>query len=820
RDPLRVMPPEADDASAHARADSTHADSGHADEGATNGDDGEPHAGEWPPFDEMTPAMQNQYVGALVATVNTHFRSQNRKEIQFTEPLLAHPQLDLFVGANSPHPMSKMGCTSCHEGNGQETDFIYAAHTPGSHDQEHEWAETYYDKVWGIPRATFHLIEEYWDRPMLHPKYTQATCAKCHTDISDLTSYRGAGTAERLTKGRRLFTQLGCINCHLVQGMGDSRQVGPDLASVGYKLETGFIQNWIHYPADFRPSTRMPHFFRQENNLPSSANPNDPDPTLRTETEAQAITHYLETFSGPYDPLPLPEGVTGDAARGAELFVATGCLACHSSLATVDPSDSNGRTFGRAWIEEDLVHGQGLEREAAAARVGGMSLNEQARYAVKHFTEERHAAAKRELESLRTTGEDTDDLYIPPNFTRFGPELSGVGSKLAPDGNDAGQAELGLRWLYNWLREPRHYGKNTKMPRLFGENYYWREPDVTKRRALSDQDLMDVASYLLTLRHDEFDAEAFPDDAEHRSATESAILALLGSQYSEAESQGWISDKPSGGSSHGRLTDAIVQQVQRSIGREAGLARVQSQDLAGRRKLYLGVRMITHYGCYACHNIPGYETAARPGTEQTYWGEKRLTQLDFAFYAPAYASFREGEGARFDPLYPASAEYEHLVQAAGNEEVDAMHNRASFAHYKLRNPRVWDRGKIKKPYEKLKMPNYYLAEDEVDALVTYLLSRVHPLVGPGVQVDYDKTPLGGVAAGRHLVEELNCIGCHKIEDNEPAVQQYGIINDPAGGIMVDELNLPPWLHGQGAKVNHNWLHVFLRDVEMLRPWLN
>jgi hypothetical protein len=35
----------------------------------------------------------------------------------------------------------------------------------------------------------------------------------------------------------------------------------------------------------------------------------------------------------------------------------------------------------------------------------------------------------------------------------------------------------------------------------------------------------------------------------------------------------------------------------------------------------------------------------------------------------------------------------------------------------------------------------------------------------------------------------------------------------------DELNGPPWLRGEGAKVQHNWLHSFLNNVVMLRPWL-
>lgn len=789
---------------------------------ATHGEseaDKEIPARDLPPFDKMSPDLKKRYAAALVDTLNEHLKEEGREPIRFEQPLLAHPRLDLFVSPNSPHPMSRMGCTSCHEGNGQETDFMYAAHTPANREQEHEWSEKYVITTWGMPQATFHLIEEFWDRLMMPPKYTQATCAKCHTQISDLASYRGEGTADKLVEGRKLYTQLGCINCHLVEGLGDSRRVGPDLTHVNHKLDTGFLHRWIWYPADFRPSTRMPHFYMQENNLPSSRNDHDSDPMLRTETEVQAMTHYLQTFTRPHAPEPLPEGIEGDPKRGAELFVETGCLACHASLGTVDPRDEQGRAFGRKWVEDDLRHA-GVPSEEAAARAAKMTLNEQSLYAIEHFTRERHAAAMRELDRLRSTGGDTDSLYIPPDFTRFAPELSGIGTKLAPNPDDPVQVERGRRWLYNWLREPAHYHPGTKMPRLFGDNYYWREPDVTKRRALADKDILDVTAYLLTQRHDTFKPEPIATDDRHHQMAQSLIRTLLEGQFSAAAADRMVNDtKHAADDEMGPLSRAILKQVERSLSRDEALAKIQSQDLHGKQMLFLGAKMITHYGCNACHTIAGFETATRPGTEMTFWGEKRLAQLDFAFFSPGFEQLKEQHGGLFTHLYPESAEYEHLIDANGNEPQQILYNRAAFAYHKLRNPRIWDRAKIKKPYEKLKMPNFNLSPGEAEALTTYLLSRVHPLVSSPVQVDYAHTTWGGIAAGRHFVDELNCVGCHKIEDNEPLIQQYFLVSERSGGRSVDELNAPPWLHGQGAKVNHNWFHVFLRNVEMLRPWL-
>ena len=56
--------------------------------------------------------------------------------VEFKQPYLAHPNLELFVGATSPHSMKSIGCTVCHEGSGEETDFILAAHTPKSHAED------------------------------------------------------------------------------------------------------------------------------------------------------------------------------------------------------------------------------------------------------------------------------------------------------------------------------------------------------------------------------------------------------------------------------------------------------------------------------------------------------------------------------------------------------------------------------------------------------------------------------------------------------------------------------------------------------------
>src|SRR6266540_362029 len=85
------------------------------------------------------------------------------------QPFKTHPNLELFLGGSSAHPIDRVGCTVCHEGMGQSISFRDAAHAPADEKQKEEWEKTYH---WEQP----HL----WDYPMLPTKMTEASCAKCH----------------------------------------------------------------------------------------------------------------------------------------------------------------------------------------------------------------------------------------------------------------------------------------------------------------------------------------------------------------------------------------------------------------------------------------------------------------------------------------------------------------------------------------------------------------------------------------------------------------------------------------------------------------
>ena len=353
-----------------------------------------------------------------------------------------------------------------------------------------------------------------------------------------------------------------------------------------------------------------------------------------------------------------------------------------------------------------------------------------------------------------------------------------------------------------------------------------------------------MAAYLLTLRHDTFDPKPIESRPEHDDEMQRLILQLLGGQNTKKVAKKILNDEKMDPSEpYGPLTRAIVAQTYRSFGggdegrqKVAALIKSKSDSLHDRQQLYFGMKMIAHYGCFSCHKIAGFEDATPVGTDLSLWAQKFLSQLDFAYYSHVFEHEREEKDKKekFAYIYRPEDEYKHLRRdvseksehlSDGTGELapqEILHNHAAFAYHKMRNPRIYDRDKIKKPYEKLKMPNFFLTAQEAQAVTTFLLSRRASNVREDVRVNYEDTAVGRIARGRALAHELNCIGCHTIEGNREAGihQYYSTDKTVDDNFPFGPRFNPPLLWGEGAKIQHDWLFNFLNNVEMLRPWLN
>jgi cytochrome c2 len=88
----------------------------------------------------------------------------------------------------------------------------------------------------------------------------------------------------------------------------DMKKVGPNLKDIRLKLNKTWIPVWLRKPSDFRPTTKMPNFRLNDDQI-------------------KAISAYIWQ-SALTD--ALPKHKPGNAAHGKELFETRGCLACHS----------------------------------------------------------------------------------------------------------------------------------------------------------------------------------------------------------------------------------------------------------------------------------------------------------------------------------------------------------------------------------------------------------------------------------------------------------------------------------------------------------
>ncbi len=288
-----------------------------------------------------------------------------------------------------------------------------------------------------------------------------------------------------------------------------------------------------------------------------------------------------------------------------------------------------------------------------------------------------------------------------------GPELSSLGSKVKAD------------WLYTWLKNPKHYSPDTRMPNL----------------RLSNEEASHITSYLLSQHNEKFESKKPP---------------LVKNEA---------------------VDDLVVTFMTGKIRFQEAKAELEKMSPEARLE-YVGQQAINQQGCFGCHAIKGFENAKPIGTELTEEGSKEIERLDFGF-APIEKT------------------------------------RQAWFFQKLKEPRIFDHGKVKAYHEKLRMPQFDFTDGEAQALVTFLLS----LQKAEVPLEMKKSlsiKENQVEAGRLLAAKFNCQGCHTLDGKEGAVRS----------IIEDKGNAPPILTGEGKKVQEVWLYHFLENPTPIRPWLH
>lgn len=713
-------------------------------------------------------------------------------------PYVSHPRLDLFVGSLSPHKMSQFACTVCHDGQGSATEFRWTSHTPNDDLQRVEWANKH---GW--------FDNHHWVFPMHAKRFVESACLKCHHDVNSLapSARFPEAPAPKLSYGADLIRKMGCFGCHEINGYdGPKRRVGPDLRLepnsfaaaqqlmhapdtgfdkltpaergwiqelvdhpdrddvrhhihqliredakseeprlslyvhakleplfrdvdspgkmrktgpslrfVGHKADAAFLFDWIRQPANFRPDTRMPQFFGLWDHLPRQT-------LAREKHELEEEQKVLKK-----------RGKKRNASRLAEID--RDLERVHEQLHNTKAKESEYEPLEVFGIVTYLLQRTQPFAYLKPAEVSDSTREEKIERG-KILFQERGCLACHSHKDFP----DAKELRGPQEIVQ-GPDLSRVGDKFSPT-----RLEGGRQWLYSWIRKPNRYHARSVMPDLFLEPIPITDDKGEVTHTIDAAD--DLVEYLLAGSTDgwqpkadtiasasEVDVkmldefvelnlrEAF-DMARARAYTVRGIPAELRGEIKGVESELLVDD---GG---------VVSREQKLI--------------------YLGRKSISKYGCYACHDIPGFEDAKPIGTGLNEWGRKDPAKLAFE-HIDHYLHLRGG--SQVDHYYEApeiDAEfYEHQLKAG---------NRIGFIYQKLHEPRSYDYRKTtnKEFNERLRMPQFPLTHEQREAIVTFVLGLVAdpPTAKYVYQPDARSEAL---IAGRNVIEKYNCTGCHMFE---------------------------------------------------------
>jgi cytochrome c2 len=711
--------------------------------------------GEKPNGDEkVVMTVPGESLGFDPSDLPAKVRTVQLSEAQINE-FCAHPRLDLFVEPNSPHPAEKFGCTSCHSGQGSATDFFNAAHTPNTAEQKRAWTN---EHDW--------QSSHFWDYPMLAKRFIESTCLKCHHQVTDLIRYGNKAEAPKLLKGYELVRESGCFGCHEISGIKSGREVGPDLRlepspplvaytpgeqakmlsdplnPPGKMLKVGpslyrltektnqhWARKWILAPRDFRPTTKMPHFYGLSNNREDVL---PPEQQGFPEAEVASIAYYLFSESKDY--------LSGkDKYRQAN----------ETRLKELDDKRKDNLASDTELKQyEELKRRLELDRPPQPLRDDRILDSEgktvslppagEAKNGRQLFTE-RGCLACHSHDGTRTAG---SGLPAVPADRDFAPDLSRLAAKIAPEGSSDPNAKR--RWLIQWILDPKIHHPRTRMP-------------VTH---LTVGEAADVAAWLLEQPASNWDQKDVPDPQPAKLADLARVYLLKAPGMTRQD----VDDILSGDPNQRRGLASVTHLA--GDADERGLEGPLTDD---KLKWYVGRKAITRLGCYGCHEIPGFATAKPIGTPLNDWGKKdpeRLAFEDIVAYVGHGRSAENGQKQPYEAYFFEALEH---------------HQRDGFLHQKLTEPRSYDYNRLRTWDDRLRMPQFQFARGHIkpkegetleqaktreeaearEAVMTFILG----LVAEPVPTKYLNDPSADRLAeikGRHVLDKFNCAGCHQI----------------------------------------------------------
>jgi cytochrome c2 len=343
---------------------------------------------------------------------------------------------------------------------------------------------------------------------------------------------------------------------------------------------------------------------------------------------------------------------------------------------------------------------------------------------------------------------------VPGTTAEFGPNISDIHKKVNRNKDDNSFSD----WLYTWVKEPSRYHARSKMPNLYLDPY--KKGDDTIDPAA------DITAFLLSQGESEQFPQVVLDDV---ALNDLVKLFLKKSRFSEDAVNQILQTQ------HFPQSAGDVAGDERVLATEDGAAVDDADEWKNRKIEYIGRRTISRYGCYGCHDIPGYDEARPIGVALQDWGRKDTSKLGLEHIEEFLHHHGEPDGSStHDRIEAAMAMAEDGTTSAELMEPELTqaffydsllhHGRPGFLWQKLRGPRTYDYMKTEtKGYdERLRMPKFPLKEDEIEAIATFVLGLVAE--PPAEQYVYtpnvvDKNRI----EGEFLLAKYNCTGCHMVE---------------------------------------------------------
>ena len=405
------------------------------------------------------------------------------------------------------------------------------------------------------------------------------------------------------------------------------------------------------------------------------------------------------------------------------------------------------------------------------------------------------------------------------DIAKVGPSLAKVGSKVKD-----------TAWLESWIKKPEAYLPNATMPNFFPaegmsqvvylKNGGTRTGVVTKNGDSIEiktddgtvypysesfvvrivDEVKSIAAYLATMSDTNLDESSANYSQSERAITagEETVKTVgcltchavdgLGSDFGPAlDSVGakvtpnylrqWISDPkaydpdtsmPSLRLSNRELDNVVayLMSLQKATPNAAG-------ESIGEVDVAEGETLVRTYGCFGCHEIPGFENESKVGADLGEFGAKLADELDFG------------------------------------DTVDVEHNWTGWTIGKVTDPRRYQTRRIVS-----RMPVFQIDDADAKALAV-LLKSFQPEKYPLSYIHNRSEKLNRIDAGRRLVKKYNCSGCHEIEGTGGDYRDVIIAHEGLGETVAKQVAPPP-LKSQGARVYPDWLFAFLKNPSEIR----